>query len=220
MICCLSVCLSVSILAIWTGKSYHVSTAWLQVSTSRIHLKANWTGRSKIFLGLNLHNCKEEMNSSPQNTGNNTKFIGVSSSWDIWTRVLTEYGNLLWIMFTFTRSQALILFWTVCEEAEKSLWSPLTTYLPLKSFQSSFSYFCPVVLEWLHGLSPMTYIFIWVLTFLLFLDRTMSPMVPCEKQSTNVLTLGCWGWRQWTKMKYICVPDSSQCSEDEKEWIV
>lgn len=118
-------------------------------------------------------------------------------------------------MSTFTRSQALILFWMVCEEAKKSLWSPLTTYLPLKSFQSSFSYFCPVVLEWLNGLSPTTYIFIWVLTFLLFPDRTTSPMVPCEKQSTNVLTLGCWGWRQWTKKKNICALGSSLVS---KKW--
>lgn len=135
----------------------------------------------------------------------------MSSACGIWTQIMTEYENLLWIMSTFTRSQVLILFCTVCEEAEKSLWSPLTTYLPLKSFQSSFSYFCPVVLEWLHGLSPTTYIFIWVLTFLVFPDRT-SPMVPCEKQSTNVLTLGCWGWRQWTKKKYIWVPDSSLVS--------
>lgn len=145
----------------------------------------------KVFLGLNFHSCKENMTPFPQNFWDNTKFM--SAPWGIWTQFLTEHESPLWLMSTFTRSQALILFWTVCEEAEESLCNPLTTYLAPKHLQSSSGYFCPVILEWLHGLSPTAYIFIRVLTFLVFCDRTTSPMVPQEKQSTNVLTSGCWG---------------------------
>ena len=95
MMCCLSVCLSacfdfghvdwqkLSCIYRMTENFRYQHPKYIYGPTEQEEVKYFW--------GLNLHNCKEEKNSSPQNIGDDTKVTGVNSPCGILPWVPAEH---------------------------------------------------------------------------------------------------------------------------------